>query len=366
MKHWGKALFGTVITVLLLWWVLHDVPFGEVVSNIAGGNFLLLFASVFVATFGFFIRAVRWKVLLTPVRADTALRSRFAAVSIGMMGNNLLPARAGEFARALAFSRMEPVSVTAAFGSLVVERFMDGVVLLLFLVVPVLTPGFPGADAFTQGYGLALFNFAVVLVLGILVVLVVIAALPRQFVAIAERGASFLPAGAATRTMAWLHGLLEAISIMRSPRLLISGFAWSLFFWTWHGTSFWLGMRAFGIDTGWISAFFTEGVVGFAVALPAAPGFFGTFHAGASFALTTIYGVPDAQALAFAFAYHFGGWIPITTIGLWYTWKLGLSLGEVGGSGNADEGGERGEGTERGEGIERGGADTSGGTGRVG
>jgi len=334
MKHWGKASVGIAVTVFLLWWVLRDVPFGEVVANIAGGNFLLLFASVAVATFGFVIRALRWRVLLTPVCPNTRFRSRFAALSIGMMGNNLLPARAGEFARALSFSRMEPVSVTAAFGSLVVERFMDGVVLLLFLIVPILTPGFPAADAFTAGYGLALFNFAIALVLGILVVLVVIAALPRQFIAVAERIAVLFPKGVGDRTMAWLHGLLEAISIMRSPRLLLSGFAWSLFFWTWHGTSFWLGMKAFGIDTGWVSAFFTEGVVGFAVALPAAPGFFGTFHAGAAFALTTVYGVPDAQALAFAFAYHFGGWIPITSIGLWYTWKLGMSLGDVGRSGD--------------------------------
>jgi hypothetical protein len=40
--------------------------------------------------------------------------------------------------------------------------------------------------------------------------------------------------------------------------------------------------------------------------------------------------VPEAQALAFAFGYHFGGWVPITAIGLWYAWKLGLSLGDVG------------------------------------
>jgi len=44
--------------------------------------------------------------------------------------------------------------------------------------------------------------------------------------------------------------------------------------------------------------------------------------------------VPETQSLAFAFAYHFGGWIPITVIGLWYVGKLGLSLGDVG---HADE-----------------------------
>ncbi len=102
-----QPLLGTAVTVLLLWWVLRGEDFGEIWTTIRQGNFLLLTAAVAVATFGFFIRALRWKILLTPVRPDTKLRSRFAAVSIGFMANNLLPARVGEFARAYAFSRLD-------------------------------------------------------------------------------------------------------------------------------------------------------------------------------------------------------------------------------------------------------------------
>ena len=334
MKHSGKALFGVAVTLFLLWWVLADVPFGEVLANIRQGNFLLLLASVSVATFGFFIRALRWKILLTPVRENTALRSRFAAVSIGFMANNILPARMGEFARAYAFSRLEPVTASAAFGTLVVERFMDGVILLLFLVVPVLTPGFPAADALTQGNGLVMFRGAIALVFLVLAALMLMALLPTLFLTLAQRMGRLLPSAVAVRLLAALRALLQAMAIMRNPRLLALGFAWSLFFWTWHAVSFWLGMLAFGIDTGFISAIFTEAVVGFGIAIPSAPGFFGTFHWSANFALTTVYGVQETKSLAFAFAYHFGGWIPITLIGLGYAWSLGLSLGDVG---HADE-----------------------------
>jgi glycosyltransferase 2 family protein len=211
-----------------------------------------------------------------------------------------------------------------------VERFLDGVVLLLFLVVPVLTPGFPASDALAEGGGRAMLRFAVLLVVGVLAVLVIMAALPRQFTAVAARVSRWLPTHVGERVLAALTGLLESISIMRDPKLLLLGFAWSLLFWTWHGLSFWLGMLAFGIDTGFLSALFTTAVVGFAVAVPSAPGFFGTFHFGANFALTTVYGVPEATSLAFAFAYHFGGWLPITLIGLGYAWSIGMSLGEVG------------------------------------
>ena len=330
MKHAGKAATGFFLTVFLLWFVLKNVDFAEVLANIATGDMLLLSASVFVATFGFVIRAVRWRVLLLPVLPASRMRSRFAAVAIGFMANNILPARIGEFARPYALSRLEPVSITAAFGSLVVERFMDGVILLIFLVIPVFTPFFPDVAAVFEGGGLAIFQGAVALVLGVLVVLVLMATLPKQFLAAARVALKVLPEAWSLRATQLLEGLLQSMAIMRDPRLLALGFAWSLFFWTWHGLSFWLGMLAFDIDTGWLSAMFTEAVVGFGVALPSAPGFFGTFHASAHFALTTVYGVAEEQSLAFAFAYHFGGWIPITAIGLWFTWKLGFSLGDIG------------------------------------
>jgi len=327
--HWGKALFGVVVTILLLWWSLSDVAFGEVWANIRRGNFGLLAASIAVATFGFFIRALRWKVLLVPVKADTALRSRFSAVSIGFMANNILPARVGEFARAYAFSRMEPVSAPAALGSLVVERLMDGIILLLFLVLPVFTAGFP-ASALSEGWGSALLQAGVLAVLAVAGVLVWLSVWPTPFVRTVEWLARYLPKAVARPLVDSIAAFLDSVAILRRPRLLLIGALWSLFFWAWHGLSFWLGMLAFGIETGFVSAIFTEAVVGFGVAIPSAPGFFGTFHAAAKFALSDVYGVPEAESLAFAFGYHFGGWLPITLIGLWFAWKLGLSVGDMG------------------------------------
>lgn len=329
-KHWGKTLVGVAVTVFLLWIVLRGEDFGQIWAQIRQGNLWLLLAAVAVATFGFFIRALRWRVLLAPVDPDTGLHNRFAAVSIGFMGNNVLPARVGEFARAYAFSRLEPVSASAAFGSLVVERFLDGVVLLLMLVVPVLTPGFPRAGVLSQGFGAAALKGGALLVGIVMLSLIVMAVWPRRFVRAAERVARLLPSAVARPLVDALEAFLDSVAILRSPRLLTLGFAWTVAFWLWHGLSFWLGMLAFGIDTGLVSAFFTEAVVGFGVAVPSAPGFVGTFHASADFALNAVYGVDSNRSLAFAFGYHFGGWIPITAIGLVYAWKLGLSLGDVG------------------------------------
>lgn len=331
MRHW-KAVFGVLVTILLFWWVLHDVDFGEVWAQIRQGDMLLLLAAVSVATFGFVIRAMRWKVLLTPLRPDTTLHSRFAAVSVGFMANNVLPARVGEFARAYVFSKIAPVSASGAFGTLVVERVLDGLTLLSFLLFAIWWPTFPGSDVLAEGrMGSALQVIVVVLavLIGLMVILIV---WPRPFIRAAERVAAKLPGDLARPVVDALEAFLGSLGILRSPVLLVKAVLWSVGFWLFHGVSFWLGMLAFGIDAGpdpFIAAIFTEAVVGFGVAIPSAPGFFGTFHASAEWALTGVYGVPEAQSLAFAFGYHFGGWIPITAIGLWYVWKLGLTLKEV-------------------------------------
>ena len=335
MKHWGKALIGLIVTVALLRWALAGVTVSEVSANIRQGNPWLLLAAVFLATFGFFIRALRWNVLLAPVKRDSRLHSRFAAVCIHFMANNVLPLRVGEFARAWVFGRLESVSASAAFGSVVVERFMDGVVLLTFLVIAVLTPGFPDVGALSDGLGGAVLKAGTVVVLLVLAALVAMAAFPGRFVRVAEVIAARLPAALKRPLVHSLGSFLDSLAIMRDPKLLTLGFAWSFFFWAFHAVSFWIGMLAFGIDTGYVSALFTMSVVGFGVAIPSAPGFFGTFHFAAAFALSDVYGVPDPQSLAFAFGYHFAGWVPITLIGLYYVWKLGLSLGDVGASEDA-------------------------------
>ncbi|MDT8342247.1 MAG: lysylphosphatidylglycerol synthase transmembrane domain-containing protein, partial [Longimicrobiales bacterium] len=317
MRVGWKGAVGIGLSAVLVAYTLRDVDVAEVWAHVRTADFGLLAASLAVALAGYLVRAFRWRVLLHPVDPDTALGSRFRALIIGFMANNLLPARVGEFARAWAFGRLEPrVGVSAAFGSLVVERILDGLVLGIFLIGATLTPGFP-TDALGPGFR-GLLSAALTLLGVMLAVLAALLLFPRPVVRAVSWAARFLPRGLARLVVDALEAFLASLAVVRSPVLLASAFAWSLAFWFWHALSFYLGMRAFGIELGLVAAVFTEAVVGFAVALPAAPGFFGTFHVGAQFALETVYGAASAPTLAFAYAYHLGGFIPVTLLGLWY------------------------------------------------
>ncbi len=329
-KHWGKALVGLGVSALLLWWTLRGVDFAAVWTQIEDADFWLLGAAVFVATSSFLIRALRWKVLLSPVKADTSLRARWSAVAIGGMGNNLLPARLGEFARAYAFSRMETVSASAALGSIVVERAFDSLVLLLFLVVPVLMPGFPAAGALSTGFGAVVLRLAVSLVGVLIVALGIMAVWPARFVRVTSRVVTaVLPHAVARPLVGMLEAFLDSVKLLRSPGKLLLAFVWSVALWAYGSFSFWLAMKAFGIHASVMSACFTQAAVGIGVALPSAPGFLGPWQFAAKFALSNVFGASVGRSVAFAFGYYIGGWIPITVIGLWYAWRLGLSYGEV-------------------------------------
>jgi glycosyltransferase 2 family protein len=300
-------------------------------AEIRHANFLLLSLAVAITTGTFFFRALRWKVLLAPIHPGTSLRSRWAAVNIGFMANNLLPARAGEFARAYAMSRLEPVPVTGAFASLVVERFLDGFAIVLFMFLAMAAPGFP-SDLTAQGTVLGGIIKSVMVILGLLLGgMILLLLFPRPLVRVAEGAARLLPHKVARVLVDALVSFLDGLKVFQSPRLLLLAVAWSLATWAWQCLAFWVAFRAFGIHVGYDAAMFVNAIVGFAVGVPAAPGFFGTFHAGALMGLG-VYGIQPAPTLAFAFGFHLGGFIPVTIIGLYYAWRLGLSVEEVEGS----------------------------------
>jgi hypothetical protein len=328
MKVGWRGILGFVVTFLLLWWLLQDVDLAEVWREVEGADFGLLLLAVGIATGTFLLRALRWKILLHPIRRDTSLRSRFAAVNIGFMANNLLPARVGEFARAYALARLEPVPVSGAFASLVVERFLDGMVIVFLLFVAMASPSFPDEPA-TGALSLPSLIQGVTLFLGaVLAGMVLLLLFPRPLVRMVERLARFLPDAVARLVVDAMEAFLDGLKVFRNPRLMALAVLWSLGTWAWQSLAFWVGFLAFGIHVSYAAALFVNAMVAFAVSVPAAPGFFGTFHAGASVGLA-VYGVPPGPTLAFAIGFHLGGFIPVTLIGLYYAWKLGFSFQEV-------------------------------------
>lgn len=322
-----KGLLGIAISLGLLYYAFRGVDIGDVASRVREANAWLLVAAGLMATAVFPLRAFRWGPLLRPLQAETAFYSRFAATCIGFMANNLLPARMGEFARAYALSRLEPVRATASFGSLVVERVFDGITVVGLLLLALSWPTFPefsGRDFSGAATGLAL---GLAVVFGVLLLMV---HSPAGSVTLFQRTLGrILPAPVRRPIADALIAFLEGVAAIRNWRLVLLTLGWSLLVWGAGAVAFWIGFRAFGLDVPFVGAVFLQSVIALAVSLPSAPGFFGLFEAGARIGLVEVWGVESSRAVAFALGFHIAGFIPITALGLFYVWRLGLSWREV-------------------------------------
>jgi hypothetical protein len=326
-----KVAVSLAVTVFFLWLALRNVDWVEVWVHVREANYLLLLGSIVIATLGMHIRALRWKALLTPVRADVPFHPRIAGTFVGFALNNLVPARVGAFARALVCARMANLPVSATFASLVVERVLDGLVMVAFLFGAMAWPGFPvrqtgDADPRTAAMILA------IAAVGASVGLLGMAFFPHRAVALTERVSRILPQSFRRPLVDALRAFLGGLGVLRNPRLLAVSVAWALFQWTFLATSFVLAFLAFGITgPGMLGAVFLQSIIAIAVSVPAAPGFFGPFEAASVWGLS-LWGVEKERAVSFAFGFHLGGWFSVTAIGLWYVWSLKLSWRDLRGS----------------------------------
>jgi glycosyltransferase 2 family protein len=332
-----KAGLGITISVVLLYITFSGMDLADVWVQLRGVNIPIFALSTAIITSVFWIRAWRWRAILTPV-ADVPFRARFAAVNIGFMGNNLLPARMGEFLRAYSLSRTAPVSLVATLASLVVERLFDGIMVIALLFLAMLGPLFPefaGAQEFSvpgTGQTLTIAGLArsvAVFVLAIGVFLVALVFMPKRAVAMTERVVVILPASVRRPIVSSLEAFLSGAGVLRRPRLLLLTGGWSVVLWLVNALGFWVGFRAFGIELPYSAAVFFASAIALAASVPSAPGFVGPWHLMATFVLAHMWGIELSRAGAFAVGFHLAGFIPVTLMGLFYAWRTGLTLGEA-------------------------------------
>ena len=332
MKIGWRGALGVVISIALLWWTLREESFVDVWNVLRTSNVLMFVLGAGLATLAFPIRAWRWRYILEPNAGTIPFGPLWRATAIGFMVNNVALARAGELARAYVISReVKNVRFSMAFGSLVVDRVFDTLVVLLLLLAVASLPGFP-ADATVAGWSISRLLLAgAAIALTARVALVLAAMYPERLVRLWER----VLGNRAPRLMERGRGILlsfgAGLGVLRDARRSAIVFFWALVMWLINGTSFWVAFKAVGIEAPLSAAFFLQSMLAAAVAAPSAPGFFGPFEAATKVALN-IYGIDDTLAVSYALGYHILGWIPITVIGFWYLGRMGLHLKDVGGS----------------------------------
>ena len=317
-RHW----LGIVISLVCLWLALKGVSWSAVwIALKAAQVRYLAAAAVGAVAVGVFIRALRWRLFLPPARAQNG--DLVTATGVGLMANNVLPARMGEFVRAYVLGRRTKVPVTTALGSLFVERLFDGAALALILLAAVLF-----ADMPEWMTGLARIASAVFVTLLVFEVLLV--CFPRYvFTVLHKTTARFLPARWEVELEGLLHKFLEGFQLLRDWRRVLPALLLTLFFWSANGFLFYLGMFAFGLEpVGYLGAMIVQSVTALGISIPASPGFVGTFQFFIVQALSA-FGVDKDLAVTYSIAFHASQYLPVTLFGFYLLWRTNLSWREI-------------------------------------
>jgi glycosyltransferase 2 family protein len=316
MKKWQFWL-GVVISVVFIWLALRGLRLDQFWGAVQSANYWWLIPGVAVYFVAVWARAWRWHYLLRPIK-HIPTRTIFPITTIGYMGNNIYPARAGEVLRAVILKRREGVSVSASLATIVVERIFDGVVMLGFVFV-----NLPELAKLTTNSGF-IGNIQQVAILGTGVFFGALALflLAAMFPAVTLRAGGWfidrlLPERTRPRVTALMHRFLDGLASLRSPLNILMVFVTSVILWLLETGKYWFVMHAFNFHVSFFALMLMNGIVNLATTIPSAPGYIGTFDAP-GIAVLTAYGVPQATAAGYTLVLHVALWLPITVVGAYF------------------------------------------------
>ncbi len=317
---WRDARFwvGGAVTALTLWLALRGVSFTEVGREMRRANLLLLVGvSVPLHLLMIWLRALRWRHLTDAVQ-PISHGPLFRATAVGFMANNIFPLRIGEFVRAWYLARETGARAASLFGTVVLERVLDAMVVLGLALLLFGVRGGPGAGQAGLAVGVPL-ALAAAIPVGAVALL---RAAPDRTIRLAGRVLGLvLPLRVTANVEALLHRIAEGLGSLQGGRHLIWVGLHSVLIWlVISPIPFAVGLLALGVDLGSLermvaASYVTLVAVGIAVAVPSAPGFFGPYHYACREALTR-FGVSPELAVAVGTLVHVVFWVTVTLAGL--------------------------------------------------
>jgi glycosyltransferase 2 family protein len=239
------------------------------------------------------LRGERWLRLLRYAGARLSRTDAYAVTTVGYMGNNALPARAGDLLKSVLSSRTAGTSTADGFGTLVAERVLDALALVLVFVVLVATLHLPLGVA---GWMLAAVGCGLVA-----------AAAAAAFFG-RDTGAGRRLRELTTRLLAPTRRLWSATG----AALL----ALSVALWLVEGSVYAVLAAVAGLHLSLLDGLYIMALANLVALVPAAPGYLGTFDAAVLLGVRLVAGGTHAAALAYAVVVRFVLFVPITLVGL--------------------------------------------------
>lgn len=323
-----RTLLVSVLAAGIFAWFLSHANGAEVWVEVRRARVDLLLASFGAVVLTYVIRAWRWQYLLNPI-GPTRFRVAFRTTVIGFAALGVLPARAGDVLRPYLLARQEGLSVSATIATILLERVLDLMAVLVLLAFYVwwvadretIPPALLGPIEISSATAAAL---AVVL----MAVMWVLATHPERISRFVLVSGRVLPHTLAQRLANLARTFSSGFAVAREPRALGAAIVWSFPLWLAIAAEVWLVTVAFDIPMPFTGTFLVQALLVIGVAVPT-PGAVGTYHEAYRIGVTTFFGAAEDAAVAAAIVTHAISYFPVVLTGVLFMIQDGLSFGRL-------------------------------------
>lgn len=307
--------FSLALAAVLLYFTLRGLDWGAFWNAIRNGRYEILLLTVPIASASYFIRGMRWAVLVRS-EASVPVLSVFWANMVGYMGNAFLPARAGELLRSTYLGQERGLGTSFVLATALTERILDAVALVLIGSVALLTQGqIPSSMA----------NPIRLLALAGLAGLALLVAAPFQE-GLILRTIGRLPLQPRLSTMVsdQVKRFLAGMRPLQDGRRLLTFIALLGLIWLVDGVGTMVGVRIVSQTLNLAQALVLLSALGLSSAVPSTPGYIGVYQFAAVSVLVP-FGFPRADALAYILISQVMNYLVVSVWGLMGLWQLNRS-----------------------------------------
>ena len=302
-----RWILAIAIAAVLLYAALRGVDWMRVWRTVVEARWDLLAGAACISVCSFTLRALRWRILLNagtsqPLGLGTVFRANMA----GYLGNNVLPARAGEVIRSLIISSKSSLSRTYVLTTAVSERMTDAIVLVLWgSLMLSRVAKLAWMEGVARSMSVAAAAGAVCLMVS------------PHAEGLVHRVLKWLPLPAKLKER--VKGLVEQILLgIRAFHHWgrLAGYAvLTALIWSADATSLMIGARALGFHLSYPAAILLLTAMGLGSALPSTPGYVGIYQFAAVTVLAA-FGIGRDQALAYSLVTQALGYVVVAILGV--------------------------------------------------
>jgi glycosyltransferase 2 family protein len=305
LSRWSWAV-SIPLAALFLYWAARGLEWRHVWQTMTRAHAGYLWGAAAITTCSLFLRAVRWRILLN-AKARLGIGTVFHANMVGYLGNNFLPARAGEVLRSVLIGRSSELSNTYVLTTALSERLMDVIAVVLAGSLALL--GVHPKPAWLAGVSHVMLFAAAAGALSVVV-------LPHTGMLI-ERIVLRLPLPPRPQQflLATAEQVLQGLRAFHDWGRLGGFAALTVLVWSADGLGIIVGARALDLAVPFPIAMLLLTVMGLGSALPSTPGYVGIYQFAAVVVLA-LCGIERDEAVAYSVVAQAVSYVVVAALGL--------------------------------------------------